>query len=164
MHRSFLLRRGSGIHSAVASVITHPSHRRRVVDDGLVVDVVDNGDVHISYSAVVQEPVTLPTPAFEAFSEITEAVNDAAIEADMRTPVPVIKHKSAVDPCPVRGRPEKANLRRKDPGPWHPEVIVIVVAPRPVAGSPDIAVTRAKWLLIDRQRRRPEGNRDAELT
>jgi hypothetical protein len=61
---------------------------RRVVHDGLVhIGVVDDGSVHVDYSGVVREIMTAPLAADKSDTHVTEAVVDAAVVADVRTPV-----------------------------------------------------------------------------
>ena len=68
--------------------------RTAVVADAAVVDVVDHyvvrihvgdmRDVHIGHRAVVEVAVVVPVAAHETDADITEAVVDAAVEADVR--------------------------------------------------------------------------------
>src|SRR5712692_8806073 len=65
------------------------------VDDGGVVNVVIEGDVHVVHRAVVEKPAVFPASAFIPVAEVSEAVVDTAVETDLRAPVAVIENKSA---------------------------------------------------------------------
>ena len=97
------------IDTARAAVVTDVIHRD--IGDPLFIHVVNVHDVDVGYGTVVEEAVVIPAPAFEAVAEITEAVNNSAIEADTRTPIPVIKKPSTVGPGPIRRRPEETDFR-----------------------------------------------------
>jgi hypothetical protein len=45
---------------------------------------VNVGDVHVAHRTVVEKVSVIPTPAFKAHTEITEAVIDSAVEAYVR--------------------------------------------------------------------------------
>src|SRR5208283_978778 len=98
---------GAGRDAAFAAVVADSIHRS-VMDNGRVVDIMNIGDVHIGDRAVVEKMSVVPTPTFESYPEISEAVGDTAIEADMRTPVSVIEDKPTIAPSPVARSPEKA--------------------------------------------------------
>src|SRR5690348_15620225 len=93
-----------------------------VVDHRLVVDV---GDVHVAevvIGAIVVERAAVPETADVADADITEAVIDAAVEADMRTPIAAVPDINAVGPTPITRRPQETNPRRPYPGARHPVV------------------------------------------
>ena len=94
----------------------------------------------------------VPTSAFVAFSKITEAIIDPAVETYLRTPVAVIEKKTFAAPTPIPWSPQETDFRRHHPCARHPVIIVEVVAVGPVAGCPNVTVPRTKRLLIDRQR------------
>ena len=139
--------------------------RTAVVADAAVVDVVDHhivrihigdvGDVHIGHGTVVEVAVVIPVAAHETDADITEAVVDAAVEADVRPPVAGVPQIDAVHETPVARRPQRAGVWRQHPGARHPEIAVAVQAP--VAGHPDIAVGGRRRLGVDGQGRRRGG-------
>ena len=101
--------------------------RTAVVADAAVVDVVDHyvvrihvgdmRDVHIGHRAVVEVAVVVPVAAHETDADITEAVVDAAVEADVRPPVAGVPQIDAVHETPVARRPQRAGIRRQHQAP-----------------------------------------------
>src|SRR3982074_3306510 len=81
----FLPRRWTPIDPTVAPVIADAVYRG-VVDHRRVVNIVNDGNVHVIHRTVVKEASVLPTSTFIAFTEITESVNDSAIKTDLRPP------------------------------------------------------------------------------
>jgi hypothetical protein len=71
----------------------------------LVVNVVNIHDVNVGNRAVVEEMSVIPASAYEADTEISEAVVDAAVEADVRSPPAFMEEKSATFPTPPRWSP-----------------------------------------------------------
>jgi hypothetical protein len=80
------------------------------VDDGPLVDVVDDGDVYVVYSSVVEEPSSTPVTAFVAHSDVTVTVVDSTVEANVWTPISDIPEIHAIRPSPISWRPEEADL------------------------------------------------------
>src|SRR5208283_3381184 len=131
------------------------------IDYGFVVNVVNVDDVDIGDGAVIEEMSAIPTAANEANAEISKAVINAAVEADVRAPETFVEKKHAAIPTPPRRSPQVTDLGSKDPGAGHP--VIIAAVPGPVAGRPDIAVAGANGLLVNGQCRRPEGDCDTNL-
>src|ERR1700722_3496253 len=123
--RFFLLRRGPRRDPTFPAVVAHSIFR--AVDDRLVVDVVNVGDVDIGHRPVVEEVVVIPASTGETISEIAEAVVYAAVETHVRAPVPLMKKEHAAFPSPEWRRPQKTDFRGENPGARHPEVVAIVV-------------------------------------
>src|SRR5262245_51339231 len=73
--------------SAAAPTIEADVVRRHVLDDGLRVDVGDNGLIHLSDGRVVKEHSVSPVSALVTDAAITETVIDAAIISDVRPPI-----------------------------------------------------------------------------
>src|SRR6266478_4671041 len=121
----FLLARGTRADSTIAAVeadaIIGP------VDHGGVVNVVNGGDVHIVHGAVVVKPVALPASAVVAVAEVSVAVVDAAVETDLRAPVPVIEDISAAAVGPMARSPVVTDSRRTHPGSRRPVVVAGIV-------------------------------------
>ena len=71
-----------------------------VVHDHVAVDVgvVDDGRVHIQHGGVIAEDAAIPAPADEACAEVAEAVVDASIETDLRSPEARVEYFEIVDP------------------------------------------------------------------
>src|ERR1700674_1508061 len=162
MRRSLLLRRRTRVDPAIAPVVADVVIVG-IVDDGRVVHVVNDSLVHVVHGAVVEKLPVIPTSAFVAFSKVTEAITDPAVETNLWTPVALIKNKTLAAPTPIPRSPQESDFRRHHPGARHPVIIVEVVALGPVAGCPHVTVFRTKRLLIDRQRGRGDHNRHADL-
>ena len=153
--RGRLLRRGRlGPDAASSAVIADVIHRG-VVNDGLVVDV---GDMHagvgdIVDGGVVEKVPALPIAAFIARAAVAEAVIDAAVEPDVRSPVAGVEHVCTAGKAPVAGRPKEPWLRNRHPGSGHPVIIPKVIAIGPVTRCPHVPVLRDRRLLVHRQLR-----------
>lgn len=81
----------TGINSARAAVVTDVADANVV--DARVVGVVDDVDVYVCGGAIVVEVAAVPAAAIKARAGIAEAVINAAVKSDMRSPitdVPVI--------------------------------------------------------------------------
>jgi hypothetical protein len=148
---------GNSTGAAVIADMVHPS----VVDYGLVVNVVNAGDVHVVHRTVVVKLSVLPTSALIAETTIAKAVVDPTVEADLRTPVAVIPHVGVAAPAPITGSPEQTNLGSHHPRTRHPEVAFIPVSP--VAGRPQITGGRYHGLCVHRERGRSDHDRNREL-
>ncbi len=155
-HRNFILTSGAGPDPTLAAVVTHPIHIGGVVHYCRVVNVVNVGDVHVRYREVIEEASVIPPPAFEAFSEVSIAVTDAAVKPDMRAPVAVVEGVASIHPRPIRWSPQIAHFRCHDPCSGHPVVVAVVIAPGPVAWCPDIAIAGTERLLVNGQCRGPK--------
>ena len=101
---SFFLSRGSFVESTVAAVVTDASGVVVAFHPG-VVNVVNLRDIHIVDVPVVKEVIVVPVAAFIAVAKVTEAVVDAAIETNHRTPVAFMKKEAITTPTPVARRP-----------------------------------------------------------
>ncbi len=155
---TFLLGGGTDLHSTLSAV---EGHVRVVDDDRLVIDVGDVGDVYVGDGAVVEEVAFAPLATLEAVAAVAEAVVDAAVEADLRSPVAFVEGVDAVIPSPVAGSPEQAGLGSFHPGAGNP-VVAVVVTPGPIAGGPEVAFAGADGLRVNRQRGRTEADGDAD--
>lgn len=150
---SRLLSRGwTRVNSTLATVVADVVGG--LIDDRLVVDVVDVGDIDIVHGTVVVEGPVVPIPALVAFSTVSEAVVHATVEADLRPPVSIVKSVRSVVPAPIAGRPEQARFGSFDPGAGHPVIVFIAIGP--VAWRPNIALTGRDRLRVDGQRGRSE--------
>src|SRR6185437_8453854 len=102
-----------------------------------VIDVSKVAATEVVVAAVVPEVAMAPVSATEAGAEVSEAIVDAAVVADGRSPVSGVPEVAAVTPAPVSGGPERIFVRRFNPGSVDP--FIALTCPGPVAGSPDIA-------------------------
>jgi hypothetical protein len=147
--RNKLLRRRTRRNASVTAVVADAIDRRVVHDHCLVIDISHVGDVHVSHAAVVVEVASAPLATVVAVAGITEAVVDAAVEANVRPPVTAMEGVEALVPSPPSGSPEHSH-GGDYPGARHPVVAVIIV-PGPVAGCPQIAGSGTERLRINGQ-------------
>jgi hypothetical protein len=133
--------------STRAAVIADTVHRC-VVDYGFVVNIVNVRDVDVIHGAVVVECSVIPISTLIADTTIAEAVVDATVEADVRTPIAAIPSIGVAAPTPITGSPEQSNYRRRHPRTRHPKVALITISP--VARCPQIAGARRHGLRVHR--------------
>jgi len=93
-----------------------------------------------------------PVAALVAKSYVAEAVVDAPVVADVRTPIAAVEAVAIVRVAPVSGRPECALVGSLHPSAGNP--IVAIPAPGPVTGRPQVVVAGRLGLIIDGQWRR----------
>jgi hypothetical protein len=93
-----------------------------------------------------------PIAALVAETDVAKAIIDAAIVADVRTPVATVKTVAVMMVAPIAGGPESALVGSLDPPAGHP--VVAALTPCPVAGGPKVAVTGSRGLIIVGQGRR----------
>jgi hypothetical protein len=122
-----------------------------VDDDRLVVHIGYIGDVNVGHAPVVKEPVSAPVATVETVAGVSKAVIDAAIKADVRSPVAIVPSIKTVIPAPIARRPQHSD-GSLDPSAGNP-VVAVVVIPCPITRRPDITFSRAKRLNINGQRR-----------
>jgi hypothetical protein len=84
-HHGQLLRRRPRIDSAAPTVVTDAI--ASAVWDITVVDIVNDRGVYIRYAAVVVNRTIVPISAIIALAGISVTIIDAAVVADVRTPV-----------------------------------------------------------------------------
>jgi hypothetical protein len=82
--------------SALTSVVAHVVHRDVIDDDRLVIDIPHVR--HVVYGSVVEKGSVVPISAVIADTTVAEAVINAAVESDMRTPVALMKNEDAIAP------------------------------------------------------------------
>lgn len=154
--------RGLSPQSTVAAIIAHVTGIVVVVDHRRIdIGVADVRRTDVVGRAIVGELITLPATAAVAFPAVAVAVINAAIEADIRSPVSGVENKRTAAPTPIGGSPKHPDLRRLHPGSRHPVVTIFAIGPK--AGSPQVTLTRAIGLDIDRQRRRRDRNGKRDL-
>src|SRR5580658_10196777 len=152
---SFLLSGGTDGYPTDAAIEADVVNRG-VLNSG-VVDVVDEGDVHVANGLIVEEVAIVPAAAFISVAKIAKAITNPAVETYLRSPVAFVEQVGVVAPAPVAWSPEIAGFGSHDPCAWDPEVIVVSV--RPTALGPDIAVFRADGLLVNGEFGRRDPNR-----
>ena len=145
--------------AAIAAVIADAGRIVIVVGDPGVVSIVNDGHIDVVHGAIVGEMPPFPASAEIANADITEAIIHAAIKSDVRSPITAVPEIAPVAPTPVTWRPKNPYSGSQHPGPGHP--IIIIVAVSPIAGRPDIALPRAKWLFVHWQYWRSNPYRDA---
>jgi len=123
-----------------------------VVDgDGPVIGVVNNRCVHARDGCVVGEVPTLPCASVVPASAVAEAVVDAAVKADLLTPISTVKTVESTFKSPIRRGPEHACGRGRDPDSRYP--VVTTAAVSPICRLPEISVHGTEGLFIDSQHR-----------
>src|ERR1700722_10406861 len=137
------LRRGSARPTIVADVV------RRIVNDGLIVDVGDVDVRDVVDRAIVEIRAVVPVPALEADARIAKAVAYAAVKAHVRAPISSIEDIGAVVPAPISRRPEQPRTWSLRPGARHP--VIVDPAPRPITWRPNVARGRKRRLSINGQ-------------
>ena len=101
-----LFLRGRSRGSPTSATIEADASYSRIVDDGFVVDVRDVDAAEIIHGPVVSEDAVSPIAALIARTHIAEAIIDAAIESDMRSPISGVPNIEAVPPAPITRGPE----------------------------------------------------------
>src|SRR5580704_14959327 len=149
-----------GADSTPASVVADMVYRRGI-DYGFAVNIVNIRDVHIVHRAVVVEGSVIPISASVADTTVAEAVVDATVEADLRTPIAFIPGEGAAPPTPVTRSPEQTSFRSHRPCARHPEVAFIPIGPVP--GRPHVSDGGAHGLGVHRKRGRSDHDRHSEL-
>ena len=129
--RDLLLRPWTHVDPTIAAVVADSVHRGAVDHRG-VVNVVNDGDVHVVHRTVVEKVSVLPTSTFIALAVVTIAVTDSAIETYVRTPVALIEDVSVAAPAPVGWSPQETDFRSHDPCAGHPVVTLVPEAEGPI--------------------------------
>jgi hypothetical protein len=102
--RAFLCSGWTGSCSTIATSEAGAVYSR-VVDHGRVVSIVNVRDVHVIHRTVVIEVPAAPISASITGANVPEAIVDAAVEADSRTPVSRMPDVHAATPTPVTRSP-----------------------------------------------------------
>jgi len=92
-----------------------------------------------------------PVTALVADADISKSVVDAAIVADVGSPVTAVKAIAVVVVTPVAGCPESTLIGSLNPYAGYP--VVSALAPGPVAGCPEIVVAGGLGLFVVGKRR-----------
>ena len=145
-------RPGTHLQAAPSAIETHTRAAPVVIAHGAVVDVVHQGDIDVVDRAVVVEVAAAPIAALVAEADVAEAVVDAAIVADVRTPIATVKPVMVMPVAPVARRPQGTLVRSLHPRAGHPVVARLTIGP--VAGRPQIAIAGSRRLVVVGQGRR----------
>ena len=135
------------------AVVADPVVDYRFIDDDHIA-LVHIGDVDIGdvvHSTVVGEIISAPVAALVAHADIAEAIIDAAVKADIASPVAAMEAITPAYESPISGSPESTLIRWLRPGAGHP--IVATRTPAPISGRPEITGRGDRRLLILRHRR-----------
>jgi len=103
-HRDLLIRIGPGVDpdAAVEAGAIH----YRIVDDGPVdISVVNNRGIYIHDGRIVPEVTAVPFTPNKTHSPITITIIDAAIKADMRSPISAMPAIDTAGVTPITRRP-----------------------------------------------------------
>ncbi len=137
------------------------------VDDGVSfhyrpvnIGCVNKVFIHVHDRSVVGKLVTTPLSAGETDAPIAEAVVDAAVIADMASPVALVEAVAPTVPAPIIGCPQSTDEWHRDPGARDPVVSAIAIGP--IARRPHQVRLGARGLLINRQLRRRKTHIDAD--
>jgi hypothetical protein len=82
--------------------------------------------VHMHNVGVVTEVVATPLAARKADAAVTETVVDAAVIADVRSPIAFMEEKASAFPSPVAGSPEQAGSGSGHPSAGNPIVAGLI--------------------------------------
>src|ERR1700735_3457666 len=85
------------LNASASSVVTHAIVNFR---HSRLVHIVDNGNVHVCYRAIIEEVTAVPAPPFITVAEISESIADSAVETDGRSPVTCVENECAAAPTP----------------------------------------------------------------
>jgi hypothetical protein len=142
---------GPRIDSSAPAVVTDPV--AAVIRHRIIVHISDGLGIHIRNRTVVINDTVVPIGAIITAARISIAVVDAAIEANVRTPVSCVPQISAVFISPPRRRPERTHPGSHYPGAGNPVITGIRIIPIP--GRPNVIVP-GTWRLavIGKGRRR----------
>src|SRR5580704_16509113 len=157
--RSFLCTRAC-LDTTVASIKARAGEV--IVNDHRIVHirVVDHRPVHVDDGCVIRKAVAHPASAAKADAAVAKAVVHATVEADMRPPVSGMEDIHAATPAPITRRPQQPGLWRPNPHTGNPVITLIAIGP--VARIPEIAISRANRLCVNRQHWRGNGHRNKD--
>src|SRR5229473_1906039 len=136
------------LNSVRPAVVADVIDRGVVHYHGSVVGVVDDSGVDVGHRAVVHKFSSAPFPAPKTHARVAVPVINAAVEADVRSPIAAMPYINAFRKAPITWRPEETGFRGHNPGSRHP--VITVVAIRPISGRPDITRAGANRLGVHR--------------
>ena len=145
--------------AARPAIITYPIHRDIPNHGSIDIYISHYGRVDTRNRRVIPETPAIPFPTIITTATISTTIIDTAIISYMRPPITGIPSVYATDITPVTRGPVISHLRRSLPITGDPEITVIPICPVP--GYPDISLRRTRRLLIHRDRRRRDMNRNS---
>ena len=148
-----LLRRGPHLDSAAPAIETHA--RPAVFRNVVIVDVVNDRDIHIRHRAIVGQVAVIPISSIVSVANVSKTVIDAAIETNMGSPVAGVPMVEASIKTPPRRCPKRSYKWRHDPSTGDP--IIARARITPVTRRPHIVLARRGRLSVLRKRRRRLG-------
>jgi hypothetical protein len=95
----------TNVDSTGTAVIAYPRVVGVVVDHRAVVDVVHLVHIHTIDASVVIEMALVPVPSLVSKAHIAETIIDAAVVADVWSPIAAIEAVMTVGIAPIAGRP-----------------------------------------------------------
>lgn len=125
------------------------------------VSVVDYCRIDAADGGVIAEGAADPFAAIITAAVISKPVVNPAIKAYRWSPIAIGKNVTPAAKSPVAGRPIPPNPRWRDPNARDP--VVSVVAVGPVARCPDVALNGTKRLLVNRDGRRSDSDRNGDI-
>src|SRR4029077_16354579 len=147
--------RGNPAGAIEAGMVVHDG---RVVNDGPIdVGIVNDSRVHVHHRGIVFEAFAGPSSAEESNASVPKAIVNPAVEADVRPPVAHVPAIQSTFKAPVARRPQHADSGRRDPNARNPVIAHRSVGP--VAGRPEVPITWAGRLFVDRQDWRSNSDR-----
>src|ERR1700722_1888098 len=117
-----------------------------------------NASAHVPARGVIKEMTTFPSAAPEAGPEITKSVVNSAIEADVRSPITAVPQIGSISKAPPSRSPKKPDFGRCYPHPRYPVIVVVSIGPVP--RRPEVSISRAGGLVVNRDNGRRDCNRD----
>jgi hypothetical protein len=123
------------------------------------IGVTSDRPINISNRSVIVEGPAFPAATIVSDTPVAEAVVHAAVEPDVRSPIAAMPGVKPSGVTPITRRPEKANFGRVSPVSQDPVVSIDAIGP--ITRYPYVTVGRARGLIIYRQRRWRDVDRNA---
>jgi len=95
VRRGLFLRRRLGGRSPAAAIEANPRHAR-IVDHSLIVDIRDRDAAEVADGPIVSKLAIAPASALVTNAAVAEAVVDATVKADVRSPIAAIEKIDAI--------------------------------------------------------------------
>src|SRR5271154_2077328 len=160
MGESYLFDRGSRTNPPSTAI---EADMAGIGNNRLLINIVNDTNVHVVYAAVIEELIALPVTARISRADVAESIIDSTVEANFGPPVARIPDIKAVRPAPVSRRPEETHLGRFNPCAWHPE-IPSIIGVAPVSWRPNVSGARTNRLRIYGKSWRSDSDREQNLS
>src|SRR5690349_14752977 len=89
------------------AIKTDPVHRHILDHRTINISVVNDRLIHSPNRSVTEKPAALPSATAEPGAEITEAIVDSAVKADVRPPITRVPTVVPTFKTPITWRPQK---------------------------------------------------------